>query len=371
LEAVGLIPLLLLLAAALPPWTPGTLDIHQIQTGRGNSAYLIFPDGTTVLLDAGAVPDRTGLELGPARPNASRAPGEWIAGYIGQFSPRHPAALDYAVATHYHDDHIAALPAVGKLVPIRRVIDRGEDPAPVQGPLIDAYRVFATGKREKLVPGRNDQIGHPSPEFEVRNIAANGEVWTGSGAEVRSAFPAGWHDLPPAERPGENAFSLAIRIRYGNFRYYTGGDLPGVPLDNLPAWNDLETPVARAVGPVDVAVLNHHAWLDTTNVYFLQTLRPRVIVIPAWHATHPDHGVVRRILSTRVYPGPRDIFLTTLLAAPRAILSYLGNPFQSTDGHIVIRVAPGGASYQVFILDDATETREIIAVHGPYQSQKP
>jgi hypothetical protein len=35
----------------LPKWTPGTLDIHQINTGRGNSALLIFPDGTSMLLD--------------------------------------------------------------------------------------------------------------------------------------------------------------------------------------------------------------------------------------------------------------------------------------------------------------------------------
>jgi hypothetical protein len=74
----------------LPAWTPGTLDIHQIQTGRGNSAYLIFPDGATLLIDAGAVPDRSGPELGPQRPNASRTPGEWIAAYIEKFSPSIP-----------------------------------------------------------------------------------------------------------------------------------------------------------------------------------------------------------------------------------------------------------------------------------------
>ena len=29
----------------LPEWQAGYLDIHQISTGRGNAAYLIFPDG--------------------------------------------------------------------------------------------------------------------------------------------------------------------------------------------------------------------------------------------------------------------------------------------------------------------------------------
>lgn len=39
----------------LPPWTPGTLDVHQINTGKGDAALFIFPDGTTLLVDAGAM----------------------------------------------------------------------------------------------------------------------------------------------------------------------------------------------------------------------------------------------------------------------------------------------------------------------------
>ena len=37
----------------LPAWTPGSLDIHQINTGKGNSALFLLPDGTTMLVDAG------------------------------------------------------------------------------------------------------------------------------------------------------------------------------------------------------------------------------------------------------------------------------------------------------------------------------
>src|SRR5260370_26279884 len=81
----------------LNPWSPGTLDIHQIQTGRGNAAFLIFPDATTLLVDAGTVPDRPGLELGPVRPDSSRTPGQWIAQYLQDFSPRAPASLAYVL----------------------------------------------------------------------------------------------------------------------------------------------------------------------------------------------------------------------------------------------------------------------------------
>jgi LmbE family N-acetylglucosaminyl deacetylase len=365
------------LGQPLPPWTPGTLDIHQIQTGRGNAAFLIFPDGTTLLIDAGAVPDRQSLEIGPARPSATRTPGEWIAQYIRDFSPRTPATLDYALITHYHDDHMAAIDVVGHAIPIRTLLDRGESPAPAAGSLIDRYREFRRnfgGTSETFEPGRADQIvpvrnGARYSDFEVRNVAANGEIWTGQGIATRLAFPAGWSTLPKDLQPGENSFSAALRIRYGRFSYFTGGDLVGVPLDNLPSWHDLESPVARAIGATDVLVLNHHGWLDTTNAFFLQTLQPRVVIVPAWHASHPDHGVLRRLVSPRVYPNPADLFTTTLLDAPRAVFSYLREPFKSTEGHIVVRVQPGGTAYRVFILDDGNAAHTVLAIHGPYTSK--
>ena len=362
----------------VPPWSPGTLDIHQIQTGRGNAAFLVFPDGTTLLIDAGGVPERPGPQLGPARPNSSRTAGEWIADYVAQFSPRQPAALNYALITHYHDDHMGAIATVSGLLPIARLFDRGDAPPPAPGALIDGYREFLkhfTGRRETIRPGQIDQIvavrsGRLLPDFEVRTLAVDGEVWTGSGTSTRVVFPAGWNRLPLAEQPTENEFSIALSIRYGRFRYYTGGDITGVPLDALPAWHDIETPVARALGEVDAAVLDHHGWLDSTNPFFLQTLRPRVVIVPAWHATHPDHGVLRRLLSTRVWPGPRDLFATTLLDAPRTIFSYLGEPFRSAEGHVLIRVTDGGTRYSVIILDDRDERRRVIAVYGPYESKQ-
>ena len=40
---------------ALPAWKLGVLEIHQIATNRGNSTLLILPDGTTMMVDAGAI----------------------------------------------------------------------------------------------------------------------------------------------------------------------------------------------------------------------------------------------------------------------------------------------------------------------------
>ena len=96
----------------LPAWTPGTLDIHQIVTGRGNAAFMVFPDGTTLLLDAGDAGDteydRLHADDADQRPNASRTPAQWVARYIRQMAGS-DARLDYAVITHFHPDHMGII----------------------------------------------------------------------------------------------------------------------------------------------------------------------------------------------------------------------------------------------------------------------
>ena len=364
----------------LPKWAPGTLDIHQINTGRGNAAFLMLPDGTTMLIDAGNggnLPPRGT----PPRPDASRTPAEWIVRYVRAMGAER---IDYSVVTHFHDDHMGAMAAVIQSISMVTTFDRGwpeysypsVDHAEFKRPDFVAYReLVAKGvtKGERLRPGRNDQIVLTRerarfPEFRVQNIAANGEVWTGAGASTTRLFP-GLAGVPPADWPTENMSSLAIRMSYGKFDYYTGGDMPGRPRPGYPAWHDVETAVARAVGPVEAAVVNHHGNRDSTNEFFVSTLRPRLWIIPVWSSDHPGHDVLDRMYSTRLYAAPRDVLATNMIDANRLVIGPLLDRLASSQGHILIRVAPGGATYQVFILDDATETYHVRKVIGPFTSE--
>ena len=107
------------IGAPLPAWTPGTLDIHQIATGRGNSALIIMPDGTTLLVDAGAAGD--GIPETDPHPDASRSPGTWIVRYLQRHLPKTAAGLDYALITHFHVDHMGQLRASSPLAGFRRL----------------------------------------------------------------------------------------------------------------------------------------------------------------------------------------------------------------------------------------------------------
>ena len=43
--------------------------------------------------------------------------------------------------------------------------------------------------------------------------------------------------------------------------------------------------------------------------------------------------------------------------------------YKSQEGHIVIRVYENGNTYDVYVLNDASEEREIKRKHGPYKSR--
>ncbi|PZU44406.1 MAG: metallohydrolase [Sphingomonas sp.] len=361
-----------------------------------------------MLMDAGDV-DREGmsknapLRLLDPRPDASRRAGEWIVDYIRHFAPTgQPVRLDYAVISHFHSDHFGHLSPtnprsttdsfrltgimdVAEAIPIGTLIDRAapEYRAPVdlkacpdgmRGALAKYFKLvdsrIAHGQAvEGLQPGRTDQIilrNEPNAyaNFSIRNVAASGVLWTGRGSTTFRYIPSdAVHDC----NFNENPFSLAIKLSYGSFDYYAGGDLTGASDSDQPYWLDVETPVGRAVGPVDVMTLNHHGNRDATTANFLRTLQPRVIVQQSWVSDQPGGEVVHRMTSQSIYPGPRDIFATGIRPETRiAIGPWMERAYSSFDGHVVVRVAAGGNSYQVFVLDDMTRDRNVKRVFGPY-----
>jgi hypothetical protein len=74
--------------------------------------------------------------------------------------------------------------------------------------------------------------------------------------------------------------------------------------------------------------------------------------------------------STYLYPGDRDLFATNMLEANKQVIGpSLENAYRSTEGHIVVRVMEGGASYMVYVLNDNNQRREVIRTFGPYRSR--
>lgn len=400
----------------LPQWQEGFLDIHHINTGRGNAAFFILPDGTTMLIDAGELSPLDERTFTPRnaqiKPDSSRKPYEWIVSYIRQVSPS--AKIDYALITHFHDDHfgswypaapmsssgkyqLTGITGVGSLMPIGLLIDRGYPdynyPYNIKkfaaingggevefGKTMQHYFSFIEEQSKKGMKGASLKAGSrtqislrnkPSayPSFYIQNVKCNQWIWTGKDSSFYPHFP-------PVDTgnkrtwPDENSLSLALTVNYGPFTYYTGGDNPGMifPGDNL--LRDVETPIAKAVGEVDIAITDHHGNRDAVNEFMAATLKPRVWIGQTWSADHPGHEVLVRMTSKYSYVEPRDLFSTNMLDANRYVIGpMIDRSYKSQQGHIVVRVLPGGKNYYIIVLDDTSPQLKVKAVFGPYDSK--
>ncbi len=383
-----------------PEWKKGLMDIHHINTGKGECALFMLPDGTTMLVDAGVHTRKMDANAAKAVPDDSRQPGEWIARYIRKvLKPARIQKLDYVVLTHFDTDHIGGiLPGLktGKggyvltgisevleYIPATKIIDRNWPgynwPKPLTQDHIVNYRSFVEWQvKNKNVQAEQFKVGSKQqisllkdpdsyPGFQIRNLVANGVVWTGKGDEAENHYPP--VETLSSHFPSENGSSIGFKLSYGLFDYFTGGDLIGVPSKNSPAWHDIETPVARVTGPVDVHVLNHHGYVDAQNAFFLSVLQPRVSILQAWDSYHPAPDPLDRIMSEEIYEGPRELFATNIIDTARERLGDKVNKIASQQGHIVVRVVPGGESYMVYILDDTNEKQIVKAKFGPYMSK--
>ncbi|NQE64045.1 ComEC/Rec2 family competence protein [Caulobacter sp. RHG1] len=379
----------------LPPWTPGTLDIHHIDTGVGNATFILAPDGSTILIDCGATrggpPASTEL-----RPDGARSAGEAVARY----ALRHARAagrdtLDYMVATHVHPDHIGSplpgdpkaadgvvltgLSEVDAMMPATTVIDRGYpdyDPLPlISAPFAANHRAWLearlrAGRRvERVAVGSVRQLkARREGAFAVRFVGGNGRVWTGDGEASRALYP------PPSARTAgarleENHLSIAMVLAFGPFRYFTGGDLMADTQDGAYPWLDVETPIVQAAGPVDVATADHHGYFDATGPQFVRALNADAYVVQAWHATHPAMATLQRLLDDWPGRARRDVYITRLAPESRAVNGRFLPGVKIVEGHVVVRVDADGR-YRVLVTDSRNETDEVLLASLPRAAKR-
>src|SRR5262245_24515085 len=203
------------LAGTLPP---KMLDIYFIDVEGGQSTLLAFPDGQSLLIDSG-YPD-----------NGGRDPDRIMAAVRDARLSR----LDYLVTTHFHEDHVGGAAELARRIPIDTLVDYG---APVQ----TASEVVATFNAYQAVRRtRRHMVAAPGDRLPLRSGDVEVNVVTADGARLSTPLDGGGEPNPACIdfehrqiNRTENPRSIALRVRFGAFRFFDPADLDWNTLGDL------------------------------------------------------------------------------------------------------------------------------------------
>jgi beta-lactamase superfamily II metal-dependent hydrolase len=242
---------------------PKGLKLVFIHVGQGDATLVMGPTGKALLFDAG--PD-----------------GQGTRAILPQMQKLGVKSLEGIMVSHYHPDHIGGVDEVLAKVPTKKVYDRGTYKAPTYYKDYGRYSTAARGKRTTVRPGTTIDLG---PGVTCKVIAVNGYIL---GSSSRLPIDKAYQY--------ENGASITLKVSYGDFSLWLGGDLTGGGLNTY----DLESRVAAVAGKVDVYQADHHGSATSTNSNLLRLLDPEVVVISCGKDNpfrHPAGAALNRMNS--------------------------------------------------------------------------
>ncbi|MDP6929914.1 MAG: MBL fold metallo-hydrolase [Planctomycetota bacterium] len=292
---------------------PRGLTVVVVDVGQGDGAVIKAPDGTVHVIDAGRS-------------------GSGARSMVGVIRAMKPKRLGSIIATHFDADHIGGVPGILATYSFPRVIDRGDE-ARKSNKTISRYLAAVAGRRQTAREGQVYQLGGGAV---LTVLAVNGRVRGGA------------HVVVASKAQEENARSVAMRLDYGDFSMWLGGDLTGGGLRTP----DVETAAAKECGDVDVYKVDHHGSSTSTNANLMRSLDPELALVSCGggnsygHPTDLTVGRINRAAAARA-------FLATTTGGGSQGFSAAGTVTLDTDGRRYRATTVDGRFLEMFV-DEVT-----------------
>ena len=219
----------------------GGLEMTALDVGYGDAIFLLLPDGSTCLVDAGGAARRRGYGSTPRFD-----PGEEVVSrYLWE---RGVGRVDLLILSTLSEHHQGGLAAVMKNFPVGELW--------VPGGLGNEFsrRLLALA-RERDIPIRSPLAGE---DFER------------GGA----TFSVLWPDAAPAGN-SRRADSLVFKIKWRKTEFLLAGDIRKADEEEILARLEVDQLVA------DVLKIPSHGFGTASSLKFLEAVRPEVAVISA------------------------------------------------------------------------------------------
>jgi competence protein ComEC len=253
------------------------LQIYAIDVEGGQATLVVSPAGQSLLIDTG-----------------------W-PGFNGRDADRIVAAahaaglkrIDYVLITHHHRDHVGGVPQLVERIKVGTFVDHGPnlENSDVTREDYAAYQKAIAGHPHILgKPG----MGLPLKGIEVQFLSAAGDLIQTPLPGAGTANPYCASEPAAEDDPTENARSLGLMIRYGNFRFLDLGDLTKKKEAGLVCPNNL-------IGTADLFLVSHHGADLSNSKALVWAVHPRVAIFDngphkggsreAWQTVHGSPGI--------------------------------------------------------------------------------
>ncbi|MEO6726142.1 MAG: MBL fold metallo-hydrolase [Blastocatellia bacterium] len=311
------------------------LQIFYVEVEGGAATLIVTPAGESILVDAGW-PGFDGRD-------ANRVEQAMKAAGITQ--------IDHLVMTHYHVDHFGGIPELAKRVKVVKFYDHGPmkslDEDKDFAAKYAAYQAVTKGKSITLRPGSTINLKQVqgAPLVYLQCLAARAETVPGK-AMVGKANPACSGSEMKPDDPSDNARSVVLLLRQGEFEFLDSGDL---------TWN-IEHKLAcpqNLIGEVDLYQVAHHGMNTSNNPALLRSVKPTVAIMNngARKGGHPD-----TVKALRELPSLKDLWQVhrnvTSTAEQNAPANFVANTEEQNDAANMIRVSVDVAKKTFTVTND-------------------
>jgi competence protein ComEC len=274
------------LAAVWILWDPGRivrasgdgrLHVTFLDVGQGDSIFVIFPRGSTLLVDAGGLGFVSGFDVG----DRVVAPVIRAGGF---------RRIDRLALTHGDPDHIGgALSVLHEFRP--KEVWEG-----IPVPRSDALTELRVEAQSLGARWANVYAGDAIRIDDVEVIARHPRAADWERQKIR------------------NDDSLVLEIRWRDVSILLTGDIGRVPEAAVASMVAAAMPAA----PVRVLKIPHHGSLTSSSLEFIEAIRPQIAVVSAGRANHFGHPAPEvleryRAVGAEVFRTDRDgaVFLET------------------------------------------------------------